>query len=116
MDSTFASELRKTWRAQNRTEVGRQISRIPKTHWSYIPEHQLAIVSYQEITIFIHVLSGGTGINTYDRATVRISWADGTEESLGTFSADDLKTPNYVSKEERLLARQRMRVGEHASL
>lgn len=101
MDTTFASELRKTWRAQNRTDVGRQISKIPKTHWSYVPEHQLAIVSYEGITIFVHALSGGTGINTYDRATVLISWADGTEEPLGAFSADELRTPTYISKAER---------------
>lgn len=106
MPSGFADDVRRAWDERNRAEVGRRISGIPKTHWCFIPQNRLAIVTHEGLTVFIHVLSGGAGLNTYDRVHVRVSWPDGTEESLGAFSADDLKTPHYVPKAERVHARQ----------
>lgn len=106
-----ADELVQACRKQDRKALSRLIEAIPKEKWSFLPDPKCATASLPPVTVQVWHLSGGSGINTYEKVSVCIL-QDELDQQLpplfvDTFSDDELKIATYSSipKEQRSATR-----------
>jgi hypothetical protein len=97
----YANDLRKAMEEGNRAEVCGLLGVIPPDHWQYTGSPVRAEARYESVCIVVQHVSGGTGINTYDEISVNVRFPDGKPESLGKFSAEELRLPNYIPPSQR---------------
>jgi len=98
----FGDELRRAVRDRDRAGICRLIQAISASRWCYpgSPPHAQAVEDSVEIRV--HRISGGSGINTYDSVSVLIRWPDGSWDSGGQYTAEELRLPNYIPPSQRV--------------
>lgn len=87
-------------KARDRSAICSILESIPLKDWTIIPGRASAQIDSVNIQVWHQ--SGGSGINTYETVTVQLF---SEEEELtyfqDTFTADELRLPNYIPKEQR---------------
>jgi hypothetical protein len=97
----FADELRKAVQERDRAGICRLIEGIPAGDWGYPGSPPYAQAWKDSVEIAVLHVSGGSGINTYDRVSVNIRWPDGRKDFGGCYSAGELRLPNYIHPSRR---------------
>ena len=96
----FHRDLRRARKHRNRNAICRLIQSIPEYCWIY-PGDPWAEARYESVTITAHRLTTDTRMNSYGIANLRVSWPDGTRESLGMYTTEELKLPPMSVTENR---------------
>jgi hypothetical protein len=87
--------------AKDRKAVSSLIQAIPGDRWDVVPG--LATAHLDPITVKVWHTTGGSGINTYE--TVGVSVLHDEQDMplyAGSFTAEELRLPNFIPKEQRL--------------
>jgi len=98
-------ELSSACQAKDRGTICRLIEAIPSVRWKVIPGRATCLL--EPFTIQVWHATGGSGINTYETVCVSILAGDEFHGEqvrplfTGTFTADELRLPNFIPKEER---------------
>jgi hypothetical protein len=106
LDGAFETELRRLADTKDRTSLCTFLESIPADRWRVT--EGMAITSREGVDVIVRHASGGTGINTYETVAVCVKWSTGDVKSLGGFSSEELKLPNYISLRERQAVRERL--------
>jgi hypothetical protein len=110
--ATFETELRHAIERKDRAAICTMIESIPTDRWSV--SEGMAIATHERAQIVVHHVSGGTGIDTYEKVAVLVNWPSGQHQSLGGFTSNELRLPNYISLEERETARKKIAMSTSA--
>ncbi len=97
----FATEFGTALARRNRGAICRLIESIPKNCWQYPGNPPRAEAWHDSVLICVQWVSGGSGINTYDSASVSALLPGGKPEFAGKYSARELRLPNYIPVSER---------------
>jgi hypothetical protein len=99
-DEMLSDDIKTAIGIKDKTFIAKLIASIPLGEWAFPGASPYAQTLPEDTDIVVQRISGGSGINTYERAGVTI-WRSDELVWYGTFSSDELRLPNYISVSER---------------